>query len=223
MRPNVSKRHKQTSTWRVRAVQLALALAGTGIMTAIAAAAIGANQGAQGDGAMAATILAQRISEGLGARPAPGPQSDATTRDKILAEAATLEADMNHMVMITEKLRVDAYKAKDIIRLNTVTGRLDDMKSIMMIAIPAFKAIRQPGQDLFVMRAKISTIRQGWERMKEALSAAEAAEGDSVDSIAAALGPANAETSPSEGSTDPTAPPTPSADFERPGEASPYR
>lgn len=223
MRQNGSKRHKQTSTWRVRAVQLALALAGTGIMTAIAAAAIGANQGAQSDGAMAATIMAQRISEGVAVRPTPAPQGDATTRDKILGEAAMLEADMNHMVMITEKLRVDAYKAKDIIRLNTVTGKLDDMKSIMMIAAPAFKVLRQPGQDLFVMRSKLNMIRQGWERMKEAMAAAEAAEGDSVDSIAAALGPANAETNPSTGSTDPTSPPSPTADFERPGQASPYK
>lgn len=222
MRPNGSKRHKQT-TWRVRAVQLALALAGTGLMTAIAAAAIGANQGAQGDGAMAATILAQRISEGVAVRPAPGPQSDATTRDKILGEAAMLEADMNRMVTITEKLRVDAYKAKDIIRLNTISGKLDDMKSIMTIATPAFKVLRQPGQDIFVMRSKLNMIRQGWERMKEALAAAQAAEGDSVDSIAAALGPSNAETNPSTGSTDPTAPPSPTADFERPGQASPYK
>jgi len=223
MRPNGSKRHKQTSTWRVRAVQLALALAGTGLMTAIAAAAIGANQGAQGDGAMAATILAQRISEGVAVRPVPGPQSDAATRDKLLGEAAMLEADMNRMVAITEKLRVDAYKAKDIIRLNTITGKLGDMKSIMMIASPAFKGLRQPGQDLFVMRSKLNIIRQGWERMKEALADAEAAAGDSVDSIATAFGPSNGEATPSAGSTDPTEPPTPTADFERPGQASPYR
>ena len=163
------------------------------------------------------------VRPALGPQPAPGPQSDATARDKILGEAATLEADMNRMVMITEKLRVNAYKAKDIIRLNTITGKLDDMKSIMMIANPAFKVLRQPAQDLFVMRAKLNMIRQGWERMKEALAAAEAAEGDSVDSIAAALGPSNAETNPSTGSTDPTAPPSPTADFERPGQASPYK
>jgi len=206
----------------VRAVQLALALAGTGLMTAIAAAAIGVNQGATGDGAMAATIVAQRISEGVSARPAPGPQSDATTRDQILAEAATLEADMSRTLAFAEKLRIDAYKAKDIIRLNTITGKLGDMNAIMMIAAPAFKVLRQPGQDLFVMRAKLSVIRQGWARMKEALSEAQAAEGDSVDSITA-FGPSNAETNPSEGFTDPTSPPAPTADFERPGQASPYR
>src|SRR5258707_8664985 len=161
MRPDGSKSHKQTSRWRVRAVQLALALAGTGIMTAIAAAAIGANQGAQSDGAMAAAILAQRISEGVAVKPDPGPQSDAPTRDKILGEAAMLEADMNHMLSITDKLRVDAYKAKDIIRLNTITGKLNDMKAIMMIALPPFKVLRQPGQDLFVMRSKLNIIPQG--------------------------------------------------------------
>jgi hypothetical protein len=85
-----------------------------------------------------------------------------------------------------------------------------------------------PGQDLFVMRAKLSTIRQGWDRMREALQAAESAEGDSVNSVTSGIGPENSETGNSNGVYDPSNVGNPSSDQtavlgERPGHASPDR
>jgi hypothetical protein len=209
--------------WRVRAVQLALALAGVGL-TAIAAAAIGVSTKAESDGAMAAAILAQQISEGQAAPlPSPStPPNEAATREQIVQEATTYETEMNQSVAHTDQLRLQAYHDKDLIRMNFIASKLADMRQIMQIAKPAFVSIRQPGQDLFVMRAKLSTIRQGWDRIKEELAAAETSESDSADSVSA-VGAANAEANPSDGVTDPTSPPAPSADFERPSAASPYR
>ena len=222
----------QTSPWRIRAVQLALALTGTALMTAIAAAAIGAKQGSV-ERAMTAAIVAQQIANGAPVSTTPAapsapagagvPANEAVAREKILTEATMIEAQMKLAISATEKLKTSAYKAKDIIRLNTITSKLQDMRQIQAIAEAAIASIREPGQDLFVMRAKLNTIRQGAERMRQAMAEAEAAEGDSVNSVSSGVGPENAETAPSDGTTDPSnvAAPTTNAP-ERPGFASPY-
>jgi hypothetical protein len=223
-------------TWRVRAVQLALALAGTGLMTAIATAAIGAKQGPSGD-AMTSLLLAQQVAAGVAptAPPSAGPASapattppsssaDAQARAAILAEAAVIEQKLHQSLDHTEKLRAAAYKAKDMIRLNAITAKLTDMKQIMGVAQAALDALRQPGQDLFVMRAKLSTLRQGLDGMKEAEAAAESAEGGDVNSVNGMTG-TPAETGNNTGETDPSNLGTPSLDNQplpRPTQASPY-
>jgi hypothetical protein len=234
---------RKAITWRTRAVQLALALAGTGLMTAIAAAAIGARQPVGTEKAMAAAIMAQQIGEGKTPTPislptptptppqegsAPDSPADTQVRQDIIGEADKIEGNMHSTIDHTEKLRTDAYKQKDMIRLNTVTTKLDEMKQIMVIAQPAFVAIHVPRQDIFVMRAKLSTVRQGWGRMQEALQAAESAEGDSVNSVTSGIGPENSESGNSNGAYDPTGPGTPTSDQtsvlgERPANASPSK
>jgi hypothetical protein len=226
MRPIRSSKQWRKTPWRVRAVQLALALAGVGL-TAIAAAAIGVSTKTESDGAMTAAILAQRISEGEAppsqGMPSPStPPNEAATREQILQEAATYETEMNQSVAHADQLRLQAYHDKDLIRMNFIASKLADMRQVMQIAQSSFVSIRKEGQDLFVMRAKLSTIRQGWERIKEELAAAELAESDSLDSVTD-VGSANAETNPSNGVTDPTAIPGPSIEIERPSAASPYR
>ncbi|HTA21589.1 MAG TPA: hypothetical protein VK989_19990 [Polyangia bacterium] len=221
-----SSKSWRKTPWRVRAVQLALALAGVGL-TAIAAAAIGVSTKTESDGAMAAAILAQHISEGQAtpsqAMPLPStPPNEAATREQILNQAASYETEMHQSVEHADQLRLEAYHDKDLIRMNFIASKLIDMRQILQIAQPSFASIRKEGQDLFVMRAKLSTIRQGWERIKEELAAAETAESDSADQVTA-VGAANAEANPSDGVTDPTLPPGPSVEVERPSAASPYR
>jgi hypothetical protein len=226
MRPIRTSKPWRKTPWRVRAVQLALALAGVGL-TAIAAAAIGVSTKAESDGAMTAAILAQQIAEGQPApsqaMPSPStPPNEAATREQILQQATTYEAEMKQSVEHADQLRLQAYHDKDLIRMNFIASKLIDMRQILQIAQPSFVSIRKEGQDLFVMRAKLSTIRQGWERIKEELAAAETSESDSADQVTA-VGSANAETNPSNGVTDPTAPAGPSVEVERPSAASPYR
>ena len=221
MRPIRSSKQWRKNPWRVRAVQLALALVGVGL-TAIAAAAIGVSTKGQSEGAMAAAILAQQIAEGQPAPAEPPTPAETATREQILQEASTYENDMNQAVSHADQLRLQAYHDKDLIRMNFIASKLADMRQVVQIAQPSFASIRQPGQDLFVMRSKLSTIRQGWESVKESLAAAETSESDSVDSVTA-VGSANAEANPSDGVTDPTAPAAPTAAVERPSAASPYR
>jgi hypothetical protein len=235
----IGSTRKAIFTWRRRAVQLALALAGTGLMTAIAAAAIGAHQPINTEKAMAAAIVAQQIADGTtpiptsapvivpqAAAPAPDSPGDTQARHEILNETDKIEGNMHSTISHTENLRTEAYKQKDMIRLGAITTKLDDMKQIMVIAEPAIAAIRVPKQDLFVMRAKLSTIRQGWDRMREDLQAAESAEGDSTNSVTSGIGPENSESNNSTGKADPSDVGSPNTDQigvlgERPANASP--
>jgi hypothetical protein len=223
MRRNELSRKARNNTWRIRAVTLALA--GTGLITAIASAEIGGKPGLLNDAAMTRTITRQRIAEGqlplagTGAgKPAP-----TMTREQILASAASYESEMTESIAHAEKLRLDAYHSKDIIRMNFISGKLDEMRQILAVAQPALVAIREPGQEMFVMLAKLSTIRQGAERVKHSMDEVEAALGDTADPTMALFGAVNSTNNDSNGTTDPTGVPAPTFTVDRPVPASPFR
>jgi hypothetical protein len=222
MRRNDPSRKPRTQTWRIRAVMLALV--GTGLMTAIASAAIGSKTGGSVDGAMAKAITHQRIAEGQLPLPTTPQKGEALSREQILAAVTTYESEMNQSLTRAEAMKTEAYRAKDIIRLNFVSEKLEQIKQVIAIAQPAIDAIRVPGQDMFVMLTKLSTIRQGAERVKQAIAEAEASLGDSADTVGT-VSTANAtDNLPGSGDTDPTAPASPTTDSpERPVAASPYR
>jgi hypothetical protein len=235
MRRTTPARSTRVSPWRSRAVRLTLALAGTGFLLvgAIAVAEIGARPGPSGDTLLRKTIRRQRVAQGLPAvtqetkseaKPeASSEPIDTSTREGILAEATRIEGQLNRAVTHVEQLRVGAYHDKNLIRMNFLTTKLDDMKQIMGILTPAFVELRRPGQDLFVMRAKLTMIRQGAERLREAAASAEnSLNDDSPDSLGD-IGASNAQTNPNAGETDPTLPPGATFVNERPAEASRFQ
>ncbi len=221
----------RSKPWRSRAVLLTLALAGTALMTAFAAAEMGARPSTSSDALLRKTIRQQRVAQGLPAAPPetkPEASSgsepiDTSTREGILAEATRIEGQMNRSVTHVEQLRVVAYHDKNLIRMNFLTTKLDDMKQVLSILTPAFVEIRVPEQDLFVMRAKLVMIRQGAERLREAAAAAENSLNDDSPDTLGDLGSSNAQTSPNSGETDPTAPASPTFVNERPAEASRFQ
>ncbi|MDB4981921.1 MAG: hypothetical protein JWM82_2673 [Myxococcales bacterium] len=221
----------RTKPWRSRAVRLTLALAGTALMTAFAAAEMGARPTTSTEALLRKTIRQQRVAQGLPAaapetKPEAGPGGEAldtSTREGILAEAARIEAQINRSVTHIEQLRVVAYHDKNLIRMNFLTSKLDEMKQVMSILTPAFADIRVPGQDLFVMRAKLVMIRQGAERLRETAAAAESSLNDDSPDTMGDIGSSNAQTSPNAGETDPTLPPGPTFVNERPAPASTFQ
>ena len=233
MRRTTFGRATRNTPWRSRAVPLALALTGTLLMGAIAVAEIGARPGASSAELLGKTIRMQRVAQGLPAEGAPSKsestpptEADLSTREGILAEATRIEGQMSRALTHVEQMRVVAYHDKNLIRMNFLTTKLDDMKQVMSILTPAFAELRQPGQDLFVMRAKLTMIRQGAERLRESAAAAENSLNDDSPDTLGELGSSNSTTSPSSSETDPTLPAAPTTPVEvsdRPGEASPFR
>lgn len=212
----------------MRAVQLALALSGTGLLAAISVAAIGDNTGLSPERALQKTIVRQRVAAGLPAtQPAGAEAKPAMTKDQILAAVDAYEADINTAVTQVDKLRQEAYNAKDLIRVSFITGKLEEMRQIQSIVQPVIVSIRQPGLELFVMQSKLSTIRQGAERIAQAAGEANKAETDALDATMSGFDAVNGEqTRPGASIDDPTLPPNPTTvDVvgTRPGYASPYR
>lgn len=204
-------------------MRLALVLAGTALTTAIAWAEIGGNAGAASDSVMRKAIARQRVSDGQLGKLAAAEKNTSMTRDQILAAADSYESDIKQMIMHADGLRLAAYRAKDLIRMNYIASKLDDMREIQAIAEPALASIRQPNQELFTMLAKLNTIRQGWERVKQASADVEAAASDTGDPTMDAFAAVNAQTNPSDGVTDPTGPGAPTNEVERPVPASAFR
>jgi hypothetical protein len=230
MRRTTPASSNRNSPWRSRIVRLALALAATAFTTAMAAAEIGARPGLQhGDDLLAKVIRRQRVAQGL---PANAPATttpaapDPDSREGILAEAAKIEAQMNQDLSHIQQLQVVAYLEKNLIRMNFLAAKIEDMKQVMAVTSAALADLRQPGADVFVMRAKLTTLRQGAERVKSSATEAESKmNDDSPDSLD--IGASNAEGSPSKSDTDPTDPPSATSDFnpalDRPSEASPFQ
>jgi hypothetical protein len=217
MRRKASTRLSRTLTWRGRALQLAIV--STGLVTAIAAAQIATQPD---ENAMSHAITKQKVTVGQPARAAPERQRTPLTPDQMLAAADSYEHEIKQAIEHGETLRIGAYRSKDIIRMTCVDEKLGQMKEIAGIAGPRFATIKQATNDEFNMRSQFTTIREGAERVKQVAEEMEACMGDSLDAVT--VGKLNEEeTGPGASIADPTQPPTPTMEVERPGFASPYR
>jgi hypothetical protein len=214
---------------------LALALAGTGLGTAFATVGIGKAPAPDAERAVVRTIIRQRVAQGEPAQPpaatgpavqAPGKAEPAMTRDTILAAVDSYESEMKATLKEVEGLKKRAYDSKDIIRYNFLSTKLDEMKILEATVQPVIDSIRLPGVELFVMQAKLSTIRQGVEQMRKAAADAASATGDGMDTGISALDPSAAGRTDNSGEADLPPLGTPSATegtSVRPAHASPYR
>jgi hypothetical protein len=232
MRQNRLKRHSRARAWRNGVI--ALALAGTGLGTAFATVGIGNAPAPEAERALKQTIVRQRIAQGLPAQPPPAgtapdltqpPASKAVTRESILAEVDTFESEMKELINQVDDMKKKAYAAKDIIRLNFLTTKFEEMKLIETTVAPVIASIRQPGLELFVMQAKLSTIRQGLDQLRQAAAQAAASLGDGMDIVSAAdPSTTGVGAKDNDGIADLPGPGSPSpTDFFRPAPASPYR
>jgi hypothetical protein len=219
MRQKAFKRGVRRIGFGARAVQLALL--GTGLVTAIAAAQIVAKPA--GDD-MDKAVAKQQIAEGQavtpqlgrGDRPAP------MTNDQMLTSAASYEGEMNQAVAHGETQRLNAYRSKDIIRMTCIDDKLGQMKEVVLIAKPRFTSIKESVNDSFNLRAQFTTIQTGWERVNKLAKEIEVCVGDSLD--ATDLGIINeARPDPSHAIDDPNRPADPTSTIDRPTEASPFK
>lgn len=225
MREKSLTRRSRGRVWRNGAI--ALALAGTGLGTAFAT--VGRSKGTEQspERVLERTIVRQRIAQGLPATPPAQPPAQAQiTADQILAAVASYESEMKDLISQVEDLKKKAYASKDIIRLNFLTSKGEEMKNLQSTIQPVIDSIRQPGLDLFVMQAKLSTIRQGLDQLRKAAADAAAAQGDGMDMGISAVDPKNvgAGNNDNDGVSDlpPVGSPSPT-DYARPTNASPYK
>jgi hypothetical protein len=177
----------------------------------------------ESSGDLTQTIKTQKVNEGsLVPTAAPDEhQAEAFTPDQMLVLAARYEQEMKAGLEHAEMARIVAYRSRDIIRMTCIDDKLAQMKTVFTIAAPRLSSIRSQTDGLAI-RQQFMLIQQAQQRLAELLQEIEACTGDNLKSVS--IGRLAGEAEPaSDNIYDPTRPPSPAHDIERPGEASPYR
>jgi hypothetical protein len=168
------------------------------------------------------TITNQRIRAG---EPATSIQDIENQKIKLSPEqmiqmVAKYDTESKTAYEHAETTRIQAYRSRDIIRMTCIDDKLTQMKQIITVAEPRQLAFPRLTADDLVMRQHFLVLQQARNRVMELATEIEACMGDTLDAVL--IGHIKDE-SPSDNASDPTRPPSPTRDIERPGEASPYR
>jgi hypothetical protein len=170
------------------------------------------------------TITNQRVKAGQPAQPAPDPehQFEKLSPDQMIVLATKYGQEAKVAIDHAETTRITAYRSRDIIRMTCIDDKLFQMKDIVKLTEPRLLAFPrlQAGEEL-VMRQHFLVLQQARNRVMELAAELEACMGDVLNTVS--LGRIKEETPASDAVFDPTRPPNPIREIERPGEASPYR
>ena len=120
-----------------------------------------------------------------------------------------------------ESTRIAAYRTRDIIRMTCIDDKLSQMKDVINVATPRLMAFPRLVSDELKLRQHFLVLQLARNRVMELATEVEACMGDSLDAVT--MGRIKEETPTTDTIFDPTRPPTPTHDLDRPGEASPYR
>jgi len=209
-------RRKRTlrRSWIARAALATLALAG-GVY---AADQVTAPEPAD----VGSVINAQRIRQGVPAKAGDDleHQVQMLTPDQMVELATRYDKDMRTALEHAEGVRIGAYRQRDIIRLSCIDDKLVQMKDVIGASEPRVASVARKANEELVLRQHFLIVQQARKRVDELAADVEACMGEGLDAITA--GRIRDESPPSDAILDPTRPPTPWFETERPPEASPY-
>jgi len=171
---------------------------------------------------VAKTITSQRVKEGAPAKPPEDPehQAEKLSPDQMALLVTRYETESKTAYEHAETTRIQAYRSRDIIRMTCIDDKLTQMKEVMNLTAPRTLAFPRLRSEDLVMRQHFLVLQQARNRVMELAAEVEACMGDALDAVSA--GRIKEESSTTDTVFDPTHPPTPTRDTERPPEASPY-
>lgn len=173
---------------------------------------------------LARTIASQKITEGQPARPnkVSEHQVESFTPDQMLELADQYGKEMKGAGEHAENLRILAYRSRDLIRMTCVDDKLTQIMVVIKLAEPRIASLAAVQGDKLVLQEHFAIVQQAHDRVAELALEAEQCMGDNLNTVG--LGRIKEETPPETDNVfDPTRPPAPTADLDRPAEASPYR
>ena len=175
---------------------------------------------------LARTIAAQKASEGQSAelvRPnkVSEHQVEPFTPDQMLQLADQYGKEMTAASEHAENLRILAYRSRDLIRMTCVDDKLRQITVIIKLVEPRIASLATVQGDKLILQEHFLLVQQARERVAELAAEAEQCMGDNLSAVG--LGRLKEETPPAADDFDPTRPPAPTVDLDRPAEASPYR
>lgn len=164
-------------------------------------------------------IAQQLVNEGQIANAAPNAPSDNPyTAEQMEILAPKYTAEMQTALEHAEDVRLMAYRSHDIIRMTCVDDKIAQMKTLAGMARTPMLMLRTFKAEPIVMRTQFEVISRAHDRVTALGAEVDACMGDNLDAVTA--GRIQEEETPS--IDDPTRPPSPIIDVNRPPEASPY-
>jgi hypothetical protein len=169
------------------------------------------------------TLTNQRLKEGASAQPAPDPehQAEKLSPDQMIGMVGKYDTESKMAYDHAETTRIAAYRSRDIIRMTCIDDKLTQMKEVLNVVSPRQRAFPGLVTDELRMRQHFLVLQQARNRVMELAVEVEACMGDTLDGVT--IGRLKEEAPASDSIFDPTRPPSPTHDIDRPGEASPYR
>ena len=169
------------------------------------------------------TITNQKVKQGELVKPAEDPehQADKLSPEQMTALVGKYDTESKVAYEHGETTRIQAYRSRDIIRMTCVDDKLTQMKEVLLSVTPRQQAFARLGDDELRMRQHFVVLQQARNRVMELAAEILVCMGDTLDAVS--NGRIREETPTSDPVLDPTRPPSPTRDIERPGEASPYR
>jgi hypothetical protein len=169
------------------------------------------------------TITDQKVREGTLVKTAEDleHQAEKLTTEQMLELVGKYDTESKTAYEHAETTRIAAYRTRDIIRMTCIDDKLTQMKDIINVATPRLLAFPRLVSDELKLRQHFLVLQLARNRVMELATEVEACMGDSLDAVT--MGRIKEETPTTDTIFDPTRPPTPTRDLDRPGEASPYR
>jgi hypothetical protein len=168
------------------------------------------------------TITTQRVMQGELAKP-PDIDNQRTklTADQMIDLAGKYDTESKAAYEHAETTRIEVYRSRDIIRMTCIDDKLTQMKQILTGVAPRLLAFPRLASEDLVMRQHFLVLQQARNRVLELATEIEGCMGDTLEGVS--VGRIREEAPTADVAYDPTRPPTPGHEIDRPGEASPYR
>jgi hypothetical protein len=214
MQPDMRGKRARRHGWILRGMLATMGLAG---------AVYAADQvtAPPSDDDVSRTITNQRIREGAPAKGDIANQREKLSSEQMIEAVARFDSEMKTAYDHAEATRIQTYRSRDIIRMTCIDDKLTQMKEVMNVVAPRVTSFATLVSDDLRMRQHFLVLQQANNRMTELAQEVEGCMGDTLDAVS--IGRIKEETPETDSIYDPTRPPVPTHDIDRPGEASPYR
>jgi len=167
------------------------------------------------------TITAQKVKQGELVKPEDlEHQAEKLSPEQMTVLVSKYDTESKVAYEHGETTRIQAYRSRDIIRMTCIDDKLTQMKEVLLSATPRQVAFARLIDDELRMRQHFVVLQQARNRVMELAAEVQACMGDTLDAVSNGR---IRDEGTSDPVLDPTRPPTPTRDIERPGEASPYR
>jgi len=143
--------------------------------------------------------------------------------DQMLGLSIKYDQEMRQSVEHAQDVKILAYRSHDIIRMNCIADKVEQMKSVIMLTEPRYLMLRSFKSQLVVMQSQFAIINASHDRVRELLQEVDACLGDNLEAVTIGRIREEGVYQTVDQVNDPTRPQSSIQQIDRPPEASPYR